>query len=463
MSVHRIVCRFKEIRCERADLPYALTMKHTRRFLLLGSVACLAACQTTPSLMVDDRLVWSSEPVLVAKGLEPGQTYQLTTERRSFWDSGATERSVLTFTADPSGIIDTSKLAPEGETEASAYAPVRDMAYLAGEATNDLEPLQLRFRLNSQNGDLSLDRIVAIGPDPERLKEEPLGEAFIGAYILRLAEAAGPQPAIVLLGGSEGGDRGSRATAPVLAAEGFTVLGLPYYSPAWFGQEQQFPGLSKAFANLPVDYLESAVTELRKRQDVIADKIMLHGGSKGAEFVLLAGSLIPDESMGGGFCGIVADVPSDVVWEGWGAGETVSSFSWRGEPLPFVPYQDMSRALDRSDSYTMTEAHENGRKANPDRLAAARIPVERIDEPVLLIGGDKDTTWASGPMSRTLKATREEAGLETELYVYPEGGHGVGGSPLVRTTKANLAARLESFPAVIAFHKRAAQRDSCRN
>ncbi|MGB3457477.1 MAG: acyl-CoA thioester hydrolase/BAAT C-terminal domain-containing protein, partial [Litorimonas sp.] len=190
------------------------------------------------------------------------------------------------------------------------------------------------------------------------------------------------------------------------------------------------------------------------------------GGSKGAEFVLLAGSLIPDSSPGGGFCAIVADVPSDVVWEGWGPGTTggaVSSFSWQGEALPFVPYKEMGRALNPNDDYTMTQAHSEGRKAHPELVEPARIRVERIDEPVLLIGGDKDTTWASGAMARNIAATRDAAGLDTEAYIYPEATHGVGGTPLVRTSSANLDARLKNFPATIAFLKRHAARKDCRN
>ncbi len=410
-----------------------------------------------------DRLVWSERPVIVARGLEPGADYTLTTERQSYWDAAASERSELVFTADARGMINTGLDPVKGRTEPNPYTPIQSMLFLRGEALDGVDPLHLRFSLRDIAGKAVASRTVPIGPDPDTLVETPLGADFPGAYVLRRADREGPSPVIVVLGGSEGGDRGSRSIAPLFAAEGYTVLGLPYYSPAWFGQTAQFPDLPRAFADLPVDYLEQAVAEVRTRPDVDPDRISLHGGSKGAEFVLLAGALIPDDSPGGGFCGIVADVPSDVVWEGWGAGKTVSSFSWRGERLPFVPYKDMGRALDRSDAYTMAEAHENGLRDNPGREEAARIPVARIDEPVLLIGGDKDTTWASGRMARAIERTRIQAGLQTESYVYPDGSHGAGGTPLVRTSEANLMARLENFPATMAFHARNSKRDDCRS
>ena len=105
---------------------------------------------------------------------------------------------------------------------------------------------------------------------------------------MKAVGARGKQPLLVVLGGSEGGDGGARYNAPVMALEGYTVLGLPYYSPAWFGNGAQFPELPRGFAELPVDYLENAVAEARKRNDVDPDHVLLMGGSKGAEYVLLA-------------------------------------------------------------------------------------------------------------------------------------------------------------------------------
>ena len=434
--------------------------------LYLFTLAFLGGCEAAsadPQLNVADRLVWSEPPTVIATGLEPNSDFTLVTERRSLWGT-ATERSELKFRSSSDGEFDTSVTPATGRDVADPYEPIRSMSYLQGEELADLDKHFIRFRVLDAAGTKVTERIVGIGPDREALVEMSLGSDFPGAYIMRPEELEEPRPAIILLGGSEGGDSGSRSLAPLYAAEGYVVLGLPYYSPAWGGQAQ-FPDLPSAFADIRVDYLEEAVVEIRKRDDVEADKVLLVGVSKGAEFALLAGALIPDESAGGGFCGIVADVPSDVVWEGWGAGTEagqVSSFSWRGESLPFIPYQDIGRALDSSDSYTMTDAHVNGRLSNPDRVEDARIPVERIDETVLLIGGMQDQVWNSGEMARSIVKTRNAAGLETEAYIYNEGGHGVGGSPLVRTSRANLSARLENFPATIEFLKRQAQRDDCR-
>ena len=433
------------------------------RYLLLPPVL-LAACQSlpdTPTLDVEDRFRWADRPVIRAAGLEPGRPYTLELARVSAWSDSASERSSLTYTSDAKGRLDTSAQAADGDFEASPYVPIRTLSY-KDEPLTDLAPGRLRIRLRADDDTLVAERVVGIGSDMSALVEDPLGDNFPGAFVLRRADSRDPSPAVVVLGGSEGGDGSARSAAPRFAEAGYTVLGLPYYSPAWSG-EAEFPDLPQAFSELPIDYLESAVAALRSRPDVDADHVMLVGASKGAEYVLLAGSLIPDTSPGGGFCGIVANVPTDVVWEGWGDGPRKSSFSWQGEALPFVPYANIGAGIDPNNDYTLAQSHADGRDANPDAVAPARIRVESIDEPVLVTGGDKDTVWPSGPMARNIKTTRDAAGLETEAYVYTDGSHGVSGTPLRRGSRADTEARLENYPATMAFLARNAKRDGCRD
>ncbi|MEO0784995.1 MAG: hypothetical protein AAFY10_04805 [Pseudomonadota bacterium] len=322
-------------------------MKHVLISLLAGTT--VAACQTTlqaPIIDAPERISWEGSPRIIVRGLAPGETYELEAERVGVWDNQTTERSELIYLADNRGRIDTSKLAPKDMDEADAYLPIRTMG-LVRETLADLEPGQLRLTVSDKTDAVIVERVVGIGPDLNAIETEMLSPSFPGAFVMKPAGAEEKLPVLVLLGGSEGGDGSARASGPLFAEQGFAVLGLPYYSPAWFGQQAQIPELPRGFTELPIDYLEGAVSEVRKRSDIKADKLLLMGGSKGAEYVLLAASLIPDSSTGGGFCGIVADVPSDVVWEGWGPGTAeggTSGFSWRGEALPFVPYVDMGRA-----------------------------------------------------------------------------------------------------------------------
>lgn len=287
--------------------------------------------------------------------------------------------------------------------------------------------------------------------------EIAVGEALPGAFFAT-PEGSGPFPTIILLGGSEGGDGGARAFAPRFMAQGYAVLGLPYYAPTWPGQPSAFPQLPAAFADIPVEKAHEARRWLCARQDVECGNIGLYGVSKGAEFALLAGSLEP------GFAAIAAIVPTDVVWEGWGAGTTEgqsSSFSWKGKPLPFVPYIGMNEEIAKfaipGAKPRIRLPQDRGRHANPDRAVAARIKVEDIGAPVLVAGGDADQVWNSGEMAQAIAERRAAANLPTVSLIYTDAGHnlsGDGANAGGQLGEADVAAQKEIWPATLAFFER---------
>ncbi|MEM9500405.1 MAG: acyl-CoA thioester hydrolase/BAAT C-terminal domain-containing protein [Pseudomonadota bacterium] len=300
---------------------------------------------------------------------------------------------------------------------------------------------------------IALASPVSANPGPAVTKTEIMvGDALPGAFFAT-PKGEGPFPAIILLGGSEGGDRGSRGSATKFLSEGYAVLGLPYYSPAWGDNPQQFPDLPRAFANIPVDKAGIAKDWLTARDDIRPGDIAMYGVSKGAEFALLAGSYID------GFAAIAAIVPSDVVWEGWGTGDGTrpSSFSWQGEPLPFVPYIGMNEEFaDPSGPDGRPRIrlpHDKGRNANPDRAVTARIAVERIDEPVLVAGGDADLVWNSGEMAQMIAERRAEVSLPTVSLVFTDAGHGLSGdgTPREGVRDEDIAAQQVIWPATLAF------------
>lgn len=283
-----------------------------------------------------------------------------------------------------------------------------------------------------------------------------VGQALPGAFFQR-PEGPGPFPTVIVLGGSEGGDFTARQMAPLLLGQGYAVLGLPYYSPDW-GGGSSLPALPEAFHDIPLDRLETARDWLRAQPEAAGSPIGVYGVSKGAEFALAGASRIE------GFDAVVAIVPSDVIWEGWGPGTTEgrsSGFSWRGEPLPFVPYVGMRAELAKfgqpGSAPRLRTPHDAGRNAHPDRVEAARIRVEAIDEPVLVAGGDEDGTWASGPMAQRIAEQRAAAGLTTVSVVALEAGHGLSGTGVqpshgtFRYSDADLAAQAIIWPATLAF------------
>ena len=235
------------------------------------------------------------------------------------------------------------------------------------------------------------------------------------------------RPTLIVLGGSEGGDETARRFAPMFAKLGYSVLGLPYYDPG-YDPAHKIAGLPRAFVNIPVDRLQAARDWLAARPEVDPARIGLWGVSKGAEFALIAATRFDWVKA------VVAVVPSDVVWEGWGDRTarpgTTASYAWKGQPFSFMPYEGMDAELAkaaRGQDMALRRVHDLGRARHPDRYAAARIPVERYHGRLLLIAGDLDAIWPSSEMARAIAKGRAADGLPTELLVYPDAGHALGG------------------------------------
>ena len=429
----------------------------------------LGACSTTPepgrmpTIVFSDNPVLEGEPVsIVIENLQPGATVQVNAQRAFSWGGGYLHGSSASFMVDPDGRIDLSRDAPlngswETADPTGLFWSMRQTEIKTPQGWSS-ETVEISVDSDG-DGTTEASRRLQLLPSTIDLVETPLGEEFPGAFLLR---PAGNEKlaAIIVLGGSEGGDMGARSIAPSLAARGYAVVGYPYYSPAWFGEEAAIAGLPQAFHNLAVDKMIGVREWLRDRPDIASDRIGLYGISKGAEFVLLAASRIE------GFAAVAAIVPSDVVWEGWGPGTEPglsSGFSWQGEPLPFVPYLDMDQAVGGASDgqrVAMRVPHARGRAAHPNRIGAARIRVEQIDEPVFVLGGGRDQIWDSAIMAINIAKTRSDAGLDTVTLVYPNAGHGLSQHPYAPSSPANAEARQQAWPALLSFFEKHLGRES---
>lgn len=246
------------------------------------------------------------------------------------------------------------------------------------------------------------------------VKTEDVPE-FPGAFLVRPVDLNTPLPLIIVLGGSEGNDGFSRSLAPLLANEGFAVLGLPYYSPDR-GEGQLIPGLPALFSEIQVDRLEQVLTWAQSDLRVDAERIGLWGNSKGAEFALIAASNYP------WIDAVTAIVPPDVVLEGFGTGQVertgTSSFALNSRPLDFVPTGPVGRGK---------ATKQTGRWANPFRAAAARIPIERFNGLLLVAGGANDPVLDSAGAAQAIAERRAEAGKPTISLIFHNAGHYIGG------------------------------------
>lgn len=270
------------------------------------------------------------------------------------------------------------------------------------------------------------------------------------------------RPVVVILHGADGGTEAGDRFGPILARLGYAAVGLPYYSADWgdYGPPKALAELPGSFIDIRVDQIGELREALSAMDGVDVERFGLFGASKGAEFALIAASRYD------WIDSVVAYAPSDVVWEGWGlemveAEGTRSSFSFDGRALPFVPYRGFVEGLLAGPAADLRAIHENGRADHPDKVAAARIPVEAYAGALMLIAGEKDAQWdAAGAVTRIV-ADRAAAGLNTEALVYPDAGHDLVGDGGPRdagrsggTPEANAAARQDAWPRVTAFLER---------
>lgn len=387
------------------------------RSLILLTCAIAAAAPAAPRLHVPVDLSAPAPAAVTVDGVAPGATVVIATTRHG---RDGTFTGEATFTADAAGRVDTAVARPRGGSAADPLA-----LFWSAQARPALadDPAAGEVRVTaSVDGAVVAAAAARAGPDPAGITVSS-DTPFPGAVWARPA-GPGRHPVVIVLGGSEGGGSTARAMAPLFAARGYATLGLPYYDPG-YDPNDRIAGLPSSFTDIPVDRLAAVRAWLSTRAEADAGRIAIWGASKGAEFALIAASRYP------WMRAVVAVVPSDLVWEGWGRdGPATASFAFGGRPLAFQPYAGMAAELAKAakgEPMDLRRVHLAGRAAHPERIAAARIPIERFRGKLLLIAGGRDQVWPSAEMARNIVATRRRAGLDTTAVIEAGANHFLGG------------------------------------
>lgn len=287
-------------------------------------------------------------------------------------------------------------------------------------------------------------KIVEAGPTGQRIDANGI---FANHFP---AKGDGPQPAILLLGGSEGGlGKDMRALALLLQAEGYSTLQLAYHNA---------PGKSAKLENIPLEDFAKGLAWLKRQPGIDGNRLGIVGYSKGAEAGLLVATRTP------GVRAAVLGMPSSVVWDGmtgenYMLGSFSSSWSEGGRPLPHLAYKG------QPGSDGLMPVFVNGLK-ELDTNPAAIIPVERYRGKLLLVCGEAEKLWPSCPMTDQIVARATKAGAPVPIVLrHKDAGHGVMGAPftddktrrywakLGGTEAGNAAARADSWAKISAFLK----------
>jgi uncharacterized protein len=196
---------------------------------------------------------------------------------------------------------------------------------------------------------------------------------------------------VLLLHGSSGTPDLERAR--LLEAEGYDVV-----APQWFdGKISEIPLESFPLGGLTARH----------------DRIVVIGLSRGAEAALLLGTVDPRIDA------VVAISPSAYVWP-WIEDELqTSAWTWKDQPLPYVPFDLGWEPDDDPPSYT--EFYRQSLRAYGADADTARIPAERFAGELLLLAGGDDRVWPSADFAEEIAEARED--LPTRTITVAAAGH----------------------------------------
>lgn len=266
-------------------------------------------------------------------------------------------------------------------------------------------------------------------------------------------------PAILVLGGSEGGLYPEvAAEAEDLQKHGFSALQLAYFNA---------PGKGSKLERVPLEQFYTALDWLKRQPGNDPDRIGIMGYSKGAEVALLVATRYPNLKA------MVLGMPSSVTWDALSMRSYlfggISSWTQGGTDVPSLAYA-------KPDAQgSLLSRFSNALKGLP-LTSPVRLPVENYRGQMLMICGGRDTLWPSCPMADDIANRAALKGApRPEILLYPDAGHGVMG-PVMRendrrwrgwaklggTIRADAEARRDNWPKVLGFFQRTLNDRSAR-
>ncbi|HET7836502.1 MAG TPA: acyl-CoA thioesterase/bile acid-CoA:amino acid N-acyltransferase family protein [Variovorax sp.] len=329
-------------------------------------------------------------------GLAPGE--QVEVASCTLRGAGVPWRAAARFVADAEGTVDLGRDAPV----AGSYQGVSAMGLVWSQAPDTpgarelfgAEPAAALATdiLARRDGDARpvrggfVQRLAAAGVTRREVREEGLvGTLFLPA-------GPGPHPAVMILNGSGGGINEPRAA--LYASHGYAAFALGYF---------KAPGLSDYISATRLEYFETALAWMHRTLKPLRGFVALSGQSRGGELVLLLGTLFPAS-----VSAVIGYVPGAVVHCAQNAcdpalGREGPAWIFRGQPLPHVWENNRTATWAPWDEGPEPRRHADALLTalqDPEAVERARIPVEKIRGPVMVLSATDDGSWPSSLYGR---------------------------------------------------------------
>lgn len=380
---------------------------------------------------------------IVVSRLLPDELVTLSTRTRR--GGGADWTSEATFMADENGVVDLTTDPPVG----GDYAEVSAMGLLWGQHPADatgvevfaddvMQPMKTALSARTADGRKAAGALWQRFAAPGVARQDIRDEGLVGT--LFTPPGQGPHPVVVVLNGSGGGINEARAA--LYASHGYQAFALGYF---------KAPGLSAFITETPLEYFRTGLHWARRKLRPADGFVAVSGQSRGGELALLLGATYPDL-----VSAVIAYVPGAVVHGAQGAGDPARG-GWRGATWTMggvaLPHLWQDNAFVHWHPWDGEPPPRRNHSVFFEGLkdlalvARARIPVERIAGPVLLISGRDDRAWPSSLYSRMVVSA-----LRRQHHPYPvrhldfdDAGHAIN-VPFVPTTQLSRAHPVSKVP-----------------
>jgi dienelactone hydrolase len=321
-------------------------------------------------------------------GVRPGSRVTLVATAKDA--SGNLWRSSAAFAVDKQGEVDVSR-APSlagTYTGRDGMGLFWSMHEVGSQVPVDEQYMGLPKVLQVMIGAAVQGRTVAsttlrrqvVPPDVHLQQESVAKQGFAGCF-WSPQQTRHPEPAVIVLGGSEGG---LSCGVGLLAGHGYPELHVGYFG---------LPGLPQYLERIPLEYFAHALRWLAGQPGVDPHRIVISGTSRGAEAAILTAAAYPSLVHGA-----VEYVGSSQTGGGMGVAGG-AAWTLRGRPIP----------------------------------SGTPLPVWKVNGPLLLIGGDADLLTSSGLTAQNMAAALRSHGRhDFTVLEYKHAGHGLAsGLPYV--------------------------------
>ncbi|MEO6847297.1 MAG: acyl-CoA thioester hydrolase/BAAT C-terminal domain-containing protein [Chthoniobacterales bacterium] len=370
------------------------------------------------------------EPITVhVNGLNPSEKIQITARLKD--ELGRIWQSNAFFEADKKGNLDLSKAAAVSGT----YSGIDPMGLFWSMQLDPLEkqrssywhvslaPIEVIFKGKRANGPLISGKIIR-KISAEGVHKLEIHDHGIVANLFLPAKNE-KHPAIIVLGGSEGGIPNDAYVAQ-FANQGYVALGLAYYKAA---------GLPSHFSNIPLEYFRNGIDWLKTRPEVDSSRLAIVGSSTGGIAALLCASQYPD------LRAVISIIGGPILFQSIDTSSLdkaspQSNFTISGRALPFVPIISPDFTVENLNTAYYLRVFLGSLFASSDDLVQqATIPVEKTNGPILLIGACNDRLLGSSYLNAKAysRLTEKKFPFPYSAINYEGTGHTLGAAGLPGT------------------------------